>query len=335
MPNSIKYSTDSQTLALKKGNFYIGVGDVDKGPTSTTGYWNGITPPAGGYTIYLNKSTGGPSIYVVNNDSQLISLTNRIAGANYTTVSQCLTYYGEQIDKMVLNLDYGPLQTSNLTLCVDAGFTASINNSSTITDLTTNGYVFNYEGNVSVTTSNGGALYLNGGRIYRDATYWFGNYTISFWVKWIGSQADMYWYSESFRGSGGCARIYSTMNPSGTFTYNVWDNSSIGTFGTGAFSVATTTNVQDGNWHQITCIWSNGSSNRSRGIYVFCDGVQQGYADMIGNDGSYASMHIGGVTGCLGTSTSTCYLGPVVQYNNVALSNNQVSQLYNSYSNRY
>ena len=55
MPNSFKYSTDAQTLALKKGNFYIGVGDVDKGPTSTTGYYNGITPPAGGYTIYLNN----------------------------------------------------------------------------------------------------------------------------------------------------------------------------------------------------------------------------------------------------------------------------------------
>ncbi len=36
MPNPIKYSVSSQTLALKKGNFYIGTGDVGKGPTEVT-----------------------------------------------------------------------------------------------------------------------------------------------------------------------------------------------------------------------------------------------------------------------------------------------------------
>jgi hypothetical protein len=79
MPNPIKYSTSAQTLALKKGNFWIGTGDVGKGPTSTTDYYNGITPPSGGYTIYLNKASGGPSIYTASNDSQLISLTNTIS----------------------------------------------------------------------------------------------------------------------------------------------------------------------------------------------------------------------------------------------------------------
>lgn len=49
MPNAIKYNDNegAETLALQKGNFYIGTGDVGKGPTSTTGYYNGITPPAG------------------------------------------------------------------------------------------------------------------------------------------------------------------------------------------------------------------------------------------------------------------------------------------------
>jgi hypothetical protein len=274
MPNSIKYNTSAETLALKSGNFWIGTGDVGKGPTNVTGYYNGITPPSGGYTIYLNKESGGPSIYVATNDSQLISLTNLIAGASYTTVAQCLTYYAEQTDKMVLNLDYGVLQTTDLTFCLDAGFTATQSNSSTITDLTSNQYIFNYEGTVSTTTSNGGALYLNGGRIYRDSLGWYGNYTISFWVKMTSIQSG-YFYTESFRGEGGCARIYSTMDGNGSFYYNVWDNSSIGPLGRGSFSVATTTNVQDGNWHQITCVWSNGSSNQTRGIYVFVDGVQE------------------------------------------------------------
>ena len=51
MANPIKYNTSAETLALKKGNFYIGTGDVGKGPTSSTGYYNGITPPSGGFTM--------------------------------------------------------------------------------------------------------------------------------------------------------------------------------------------------------------------------------------------------------------------------------------------
>jgi hypothetical protein len=125
MPNSIKYSATAQTLALKKGNFWIGTGDVGKGPTSTSGYWNGITPPSGGYTIYLNKASNGPSIYVPSNDTQLIDLTNKIAGTNYTTVNQCFNYYSGQSDKMVLNKDYSSLVTNGLVFNMDASFVPS------------------------------------------------------------------------------------------------------------------------------------------------------------------------------------------------------------------
>jgi hypothetical protein len=62
MPNAIKYNVSTETLSLKKGNFWIGTGDVGKGPSSTSGFYKGITPPAGGYTIYLNKVSNGPSI---------------------------------------------------------------------------------------------------------------------------------------------------------------------------------------------------------------------------------------------------------------------------------
>jgi hypothetical protein len=149
------------------------------------------------------------------------------------------------------------------------------------------------------------------------------------------STLDGYFYTENFRGEGGCARIYSWMNSNGTFSYNVWDNSSIATFGTGSRSVTTTTNVQDGNWHQITCIWSNGSSNRARGLYVFVNGVQEGYQDMIGNDGAYASMHLGGSFGCVGTFASNSYIGPVQQYSGVAFNDGQVRQNYNAHFTRF
>jgi energy-coupling factor transporter ATP-binding protein EcfA2 len=114
MPNAFKYSLTNQTLALKKGNFYIGTGDVGKGPTSSTGYYNGVTPPAGGYTIYLNKESNGPSIYSVSTESQLISITNTIGGQSFTTLGQSLNWFVGQTDKLVLNKDYPAIITDGL-----------------------------------------------------------------------------------------------------------------------------------------------------------------------------------------------------------------------------
>lgn len=125
MPNAIKYNVSNQTLALKKGNFYIGTGDVDKGPTSSTDYWNGITPPSAGYTIYLNKASDGPSIYTVSSNRQLTGLTSTIAGQTLTTVAAALDWYNSQTDKMIFNIDYPAVVTSGLTLNLDAGFTPS------------------------------------------------------------------------------------------------------------------------------------------------------------------------------------------------------------------
>jgi hypothetical protein len=169
MPNAIKYNTSAETLALKKGNFWIGNGSVGKGPTSSTGYYNGITPPSGGYTIYLNKESNGPSIYVASNDSQLISLTNSIAGQSYTGVNQCFNYYYSQNDKVLVNQDYPAdypyIVMDGLVLNLDAGITQSYPGSGTTwTDVNglgpknngtlTNGPTFN--------SDNGGSIVFDG-----------------------------------------------------------------------------------------------------------------------------------------------------------------------------
>lgn len=154
MPNPIKYNVSNQSAALKEGNFWIGSGDVGKGPTSTTDYWNGITPPRGGYTIYLNKGSNGPSIYITSNDSELISLTNKIAGASYTTVSECLSYFITQTDKIVINRDYYGIITNGLVISLSGSFTNSYpRNGSTWYDMS---------GNVNGTLTNG-ATYSSDG----------------------------------------------------------------------------------------------------------------------------------------------------------------------------
>ena len=131
MPNAIKYNVSPETLALKEGNFWIGTGDVSKGPSVNTNYWNGITPPTGGYTIYLSGVSQVPVAYVAANDAELISLTNRIGTQNFTTVEQCLSWYLTQPDKMVLNRDYESIVTDGLVLNLDAGFFPSYPKSGT------------------------------------------------------------------------------------------------------------------------------------------------------------------------------------------------------------
>ena len=162
MPNAIKYSTSPQTLALKDGNFWIGTGDVGKGPTSTTDYWNGITPPAGGYTIYLNKASGGPSIYTAANDSQLISLSNTIAGQTFATAAAALDWFATQTDRMVFNIDYPAIVTDGLSMTLDAGFTPSYPTTGTTwynMSGTSNGSLLN---GPTYNSSDGGSLIFDG-----------------------------------------------------------------------------------------------------------------------------------------------------------------------------
>jgi hypothetical protein len=194
MPNGIKYSTGAETLALKKNNFYISTGDVDKGPTSNTGYWNGVTPPSGGYTIYVNKVSGGPSIFCPANDTQLIIITNQIAGSNYTTVAQCLDYFAGQSDKMCLNRDYEGIITNGLVLNLDAGFIPSYPTTGTtwydigpniLNGTLTNGPTFS--------SANSGSIVFDGTNDYVDC----GNmsslilsnnqFTANYWVRMAGS----------------------------------------------------------------------------------------------------------------------------------------------------
>jgi len=140
MSNTIKYSEGSESLALNKGNWWIGTGDSNKGPTVESGYWNAINPPSGGYTVYLNKESNGPSIHSIADDEKLISFTNKISGNNYTTVSECLVYYQTQDDKLCVNREIENIVTDGLVLNLDAGYVPSYPTSGTTWyDLSGNG----------------------------------------------------------------------------------------------------------------------------------------------------------------------------------------------------
>jgi hypothetical protein len=281
MPNAIKYNLSAETLALKKGNFWIGTGDVGKGPTSSTGYYNGVTPPSGGYTIYLNKETGGPSIYTVNTEAQLTGLTSTIAGVPYTTSGQCLNWFTTQTDKMVFNIDYPAIVTDGLVLNLDAGFTPSYP--------TTNIYFSDLSGSVTYSIKNIG-IPLNQWLVKRsDITEITNNsitppfYNAQVWSSVInrsdGNTLHRTWGDGSVNGvignlGQGYYRYYmwvrgkSTNTSSCSFQMDISD-------GSGGF--ASSGNVligQNEEWRLISC-WDNGgiNYNGSKFFDFFLNGV--------------------------------------------------------------
>ena len=68
MPNTIKYSTTTPPNALRKGNVALGVNDVNYGPTTTTGWYNGVDPASGKYVIYKTAATGDPDVFAPQTD---------------------------------------------------------------------------------------------------------------------------------------------------------------------------------------------------------------------------------------------------------------------------
>ena len=187
MPHPIRHTTGIDSRSVKKGNFYISMNDIDKGPSNSTGYYAGITPPAGGYTIYLNRPTGDFSIYVASNDTELITITNRIAQATYSTAQECLNYFTTQSDKMVLGRDLENITTNGLVLYYDASSISSYQKSgTTIYDISGNGYHGQLQNGPTFNTDSQGNITFDGTNdtiAVTGLTWTPTAFTVSFFVK--------------------------------------------------------------------------------------------------------------------------------------------------------
>jgi len=205
MPNPIKYTTGSESDALVKGNFRIGTGSVGKGPSDTTGFYQGPSVPSGGYVIYMNRegAPGDLSYHVAANDSELISFTNNLAGQSYTTAQQCFDYYYGQTDKVLVNQDYPAdypyIVMDGLIVNLDAGITQSYSGSGTVwTDINglgskNNGTLIN---GPTFSSSNGGGIIFDGSNDY--ALIPIPNYsttptiTVEGFIKWVSLNDGMF-----------------------------------------------------------------------------------------------------------------------------------------------
>lgn len=125
MPNFIKYSITTPSGSLRKGNVALGVSSsLITGPTSTTGWYSGITPSTDKYVIYQTAASGDPDIYTPQTDAELIRLATS-KGSNATTTGSALSFFASHSSFMSANFDYEDVVTTGLVYIVDSGFTCS------------------------------------------------------------------------------------------------------------------------------------------------------------------------------------------------------------------
>jgi hypothetical protein len=188
-PNFIKYSTTPDDKSIKSGNYTIGIASgTTYGPTSSTSYWSGISPPSGGYTIYENKAAEGPSIRVPSSSAVLIDYANRLySGSSITTEEGALSYFNGLNDVICTNINYEEIVTSGLTLLLDAGFTPSYPKSGTSwTDLSFSGNNATLFNSPTFNSSDGGSVVFDGTNDYCLAGSGLaitGNLTVAAWVR--------------------------------------------------------------------------------------------------------------------------------------------------------
>jgi hypothetical protein len=213
MPNIVKYNLSTSPNSIQSGNFNIGVNNT---PTNLSQFYTGICPIIGGYTIYINKASNGPSIYAPKNDTQLIEITNNLGG-NVTTATEALVWINSQSTMTVLNNNYPSIVTDGLVMNLDAGFVSSYPKTGTTwKDLSGDNYDGTLVNGPTFSNDGGGSIVFDGSDDFVQipySTYWdtnvFGtatNFTLECWYKpdlfknWdtlIEKSESSGWYSRS------------------------------------------------------------------------------------------------------------------------------------------
>lgn len=341
MANAIKYSTTGDTLSLKKGNIFFGVGDVGKGPSSATTYYNGVSPSTGGYTVYsYNASqTSKLSFHSANSDSALITYTNGVSGQNFSTVTQCLNWYATQTNYVCVNKDYETISTNSLTVCLDASFTPSYPKSgTTFYNLanTSSPLTFTMNNGVSYSTDANGSLLFDGvdDEVVSDLVY--PATSAMTWNVWFKRTSDGNVFNMvmsnfmpylAFRGAGSGADTnefqiaYRTITGESQTQRNVY----------------TTTKYQNNIWYNVTFTLFYDLPNLNSTAKIYVNGVLETsvsyYSDGVYQASSGSRLRIGNYTPSQ-QYPFPGYIGSFFVYDRV-LSDSEVLQTYNSLKSRF
>ena len=331
--NKIKY-TSGNTIsngAITNNNASLGVDTaVDYGPTSITGFWQGVTPNNGGYTIYKVSETEQPRIVVAQDDEALIFFANSFGASNVTTVTDALLYFKDNTGYFVTNRKVDSITTSGMTMMYDPGLVQSyVKSGTTMNNLGTLGAGVNTplmtltSGTTYNSDKGGSLLYSNSGYTYgRAATTDFVNdFTYNVWFKATSFEGINTLIS---RGNGLSKLHLENLGDANLSRVSFYDNyTSLNMYTSGA-------TIELNKWVNIVVKHIEGTKTQ-----VFVDNV------MILEDTTTFNLYnenisdffIGGELSSP-THSFSGYIGHVALYNR-SLSDAEIEKNYNALRNRY
>lgn len=124
MTNKFKYNpTGSEENSVSINNWAITTEGSGRGPTSTTGFWNGIEVPGyGGWTVY-SQTSNGPIVRTAINEAEFLRIISRIGGDS-SSVGNALEW-AKNNNTLVTNFKYENIVTENLLFSTDEQFAPS------------------------------------------------------------------------------------------------------------------------------------------------------------------------------------------------------------------
>jgi hypothetical protein len=321
MPNVIASATTVSNGTIKRNNFLIGVNtSVIYGPTSSTGFWNGVVPPSSGYTVYAQKTVNGPSIRTASNNNELITIAKQYGGTNINTIYDALNYFNGQSNNLVTNIDYPNIVTSGLTLMIDSGYVPSYPTTGTTWyDLSGNVNDGTLVNSPTFSSSNNGYFTFNGTTQAATLTSLNlqQNFTLDGWFNpSVLNGFVMFGQGTTSPNQG--LHIWYTSNT--TIRFGMYANDT-------DFTVSTST----GNWYNIVCTYSN-SSPYTKQLYL--NGVEQ--TGSIVGAAAYAgsgTFRLGATYSSSGQYGNGSYAG-MKMYNRI-LSATEITQNYNALKTRF
>jgi hypothetical protein len=319
MAQVVKYSTNPVNNSIKKGNMAIGVNSIDYGGSNESGWWNTTDVPTGGYVVYVNKESNGPSIMVPQNDTDLVGAARSFgASSSVTTAAGALNYFASQSDMIVVNKNYNNIVTSGLVLNLDASFVASYPVSGT------SWYDISGSGNTG-TLVNGPTFNTSGYFVF-DGTndYVSRTYNSSFDIRSGITLYVLFRRNSIFTQLSDC---FILSRPPSWYFYDAYNSGAIqgDVFIDGVRKGAVTVSMpNDGRWYEV--VYTYNSSN--------------GWSVMYKNNVSSASVQVTGLSNYLIDSSNAnfqniffssvgkSYFVNSLRIYNIALSATEISQNY-------
>jgi hypothetical protein len=333
MRTAVAFSTTGITGAIGRNNMKLAVNDsVVVYPTVSTGFYNSIAPRPSGYTIYINKASGGPAVYSPANDDDLVSTTSAIGAPGLTNAAGALAWLATQSGMICVNRIYEEIVTTGLISVLDPGFVASYPRGGTS--------MYDLSGTANNGTLTNGPIYslTGGGYFTYDGINEFtelpasslGSATASYTlgamvnVNVFDATNNSVAISRGRDGFGSGWSVLLAMGGTGVPLFAVVTTVP----STAAFSAVGTASGATGTWYYLAGSWQAGTA-----IKVYLDGVLRGTTNT-----STTTLRSSSAGFSIASIASTVFyngsIGHCHIYNRV-LSDAEILQNYNALKIRY